>query len=528
MLVIRNAIKSITRSIGRNILIGIIVLTIAIASSIALAIRSAADAAKELGYQTQSISASITVDRNKMIEDLQSESASGNPEDLRELMQQYQSLPLDDMQTYAESTYVQDFFYVASTSMHGGTNFEPYSTEDTTSTDSGNQGNGTVDSGRPGMPGGAGGFGQISMGDFSLSGVSSENAMSKFISGESKITDGTMFDPESADLESLISSEVALVNGLEVGSTFTLVNPNQDTETYTLTVSGIYQNTSSETDSGQLRFGTANDPANMIYISYPTLQAIETESEAAAVTQTDEMGRESSTALTLQTSASYIFPDKESYESFDEEIHNKGLAEYYQLTSADLLTYEQSLVPLENLSSFALTLLVIILAVGAVILVVINIFNIRERKYEVGVLTAIGIKKSKVAAQFVVELLLVTLTSIVIGTGIGAVASVPVANQLLESQISSEVSAQNTQEQNFGRPGMNTSLQGGMSGGNLFGFGGSTGVEISYVDQINAGVGTDILLELVGIGVALTIISSLAGVVFVLRYDPLEILANRT
>ena len=48
---------------------------------------------------------------------------------------------------------------------------------------------------------------------------------------------------------------------------------------------------------------------------------------------------------------------------------------------------------LNNLSKFALTLLI-------VVLVVITLLNVRERKYEIGVLTAIGANKVKVAAQF--------------------------------------------------------------------------------------------------------------------------------
>ena len=55
--------------------------------------------------------------------------------------------------------------------------------------------------------------------------------------------------------------------------------------------------------------------------------------------------------------------------------------------------HESSLVPLNSLSKFAVTLLI-------VVLVVITLLNVRERKYEIGVLTEIGADKVKVAAQF--------------------------------------------------------------------------------------------------------------------------------
>jgi len=146
------------------------------------------------------------------------------------------------------------------------------------------------------------------------------------------------------------------------------------------------------------------------------------------------MGYETTTALRGQISHTFVFSGFENYEKFTEELTEKGLSEFYTLTSSDLseytkqiseientmqiletsissAEYKERLTPVQNLSKFATTLFFIVLAIGAVILIIINVFNIRERKYEVGVLTAIGIKKSKVAMQFVTELLCVTVLS---------------------------------------------------------------------------------------------------------------------
>ena len=90
------------------------------------------------------------------------------------------------------------------------------------------------------------------------------------------------------------------------------------------------------------------------------------------------------------------------------------------------------MTPLNTLSTMAGWFLLVILLIGAVILIVLNIFNVRERKYEIGVLTAMGMKKGKVALQFLTEIFTVTLTAVIIGIIIGAVSSVPVTNALLE------------------------------------------------------------------------------------------------
>ena len=57
--------------------------------------------------------------------------------------------------------------------------------------------------------------------------------------------------------------------------------------------------------------------------------------------------------------------------------------------------YEQSAQPLENLVKFEGYFLIVILLIGAIILIVLNVFATRERKYEIGVLSAIGMKKAR-------------------------------------------------------------------------------------------------------------------------------------
>ena len=183
--------------------------------------------------------------------------------------------------------------------------------------------------------------------------------------------------------------------------------------------------------------------------------------------------------------------------------------------------------------------LVIIFIIGGVILVVLNIFNIRERKYEIGVLTAMGMKKYKVAMQFVVEILIVTMVAILIGTCIGALCSVPVTNALLENQVNGQQNQQNQIDNSFGRP-CNMPSGGGIpsmpsmpSGGGGFGGGfndffNSVGQNTSnYITEIDSAMNLTVVFQMIGVGLLLTLIASIASVLFVMRYDPLKILANR-
>lgn len=518
MFVIINALKSITRSIGRNILIGIIVLAIAAASCVALAIQNAAKEAEAASVNILTITASITVDTQKLMEE--ATQSGGDMNSMREMMSQYQNLSLSELLAYSESDYVKNFYYSSSIALNASGSLEAYSSDGSTSSV---------------LPGGMGdqtGRGGMAIGDFTVTGYSAEDAMTKFVNSTSKITSGEMFDITSDDMNCLISYELALFNGLSVGDTITLANPNAEEEMYTLTITGIYTDSSSSESSNMARFSTSMDQANLIYISYNALQTIVENSATAAVTETDESGLETSTAINGQLSSTFVFSSNADYENFAEELSARGLSEYYTLSSSDISNYEASLVPLQNLSQYAMTLLYIVLAIGAVILIVINIFNIRERKYEVGVLTAMGIKKGKVAMQFVTELLCVTLIAIIIGAGVGGAVSVPIANNLLSAQIEQMNSQSANQESNFGRaPNGDTSFQGGgMAGGSdsMMDIFGGNQTDVNYLDQINATVNFSILGQLIGIGIILTLISSFAAVIFVMRYEPLKILANRT
>ena len=288
---------------------------------------------------------------------------------------------------------------------------------------------------------------------------------------------------------------------------------------------------------------TASDPANAIYTSVSTLKSL---------------GMDSTTGddATAQLTYTYVFSSKDDYETFVKDVKKAGLSSDYTVSSTDVDQYESSLVPLNNLSSFALTLLLVVLGVGAVVLVALNLFTVRERKYEVGVLTAIGVKKAKVAAQFVLELLVVTMIGLAIGTAAGAVTSVPVSNKLLASQVSSQQSQQTSQMQQFGRQmqgGNGTAggsgQQSGTSGSSTSGSSGSStnssttsqapssssngpgswGTSTTkYLSSINASVNMTVVGQLMLIGLALTLVSSLVAVVFVMRYEPLQILADRS
>ena len=166
--------------------------------------------------------------------------------------------------------------------------------------------------------------------------------------------------------------------------------------------------------------------------------------------------------------------------------------------------------------------------------------------------------KVKVAAQFTLELLIVTMIGLALGACAGAVASVPVSNQLLASQIEQQQSQQTNQREQFGRD-MQGSADGSGTGaqdsGNANDSSNSTDSQnfdsasnqnsampgkggngpegmmdraVNYASSVNVTVNLTVVGQLLLVGLGLTLIAALVAVVFVLRYEPLQILADRS
>ncbi len=546
MYIIKNAWRCIGRSKGRNVLIGIIVLVIAVSACIGLSIRQAAQSAKEDTLSGMSVTATISVDRQSMMGNMKPvEGSEGkfDKESFSEMMGNTSSLTIEEYQTYAEASTVENFYYTVETSLDGSDSIEPVSDEsstDSSSADYSNKESQSIGWNKGGMMGG----GSMSNGDFTIIGYSSDNAMTAFVEGTATREDGAVFDEGTESYDCMISSELATYNDLVVGDTFSLINPNNDEETYELTIVGIYTDTSTNENFISMIGRGFSDPANQIYMSSNAVDKIVAESESVSTTITDEdTGRETETKLTGTLSCTYVFADTDDYYIFEEEVRTLGLSDDYTVSSSDITSFENSLVPLETLGTMAGWFLLVILIIGAIILIVLNIFNVRERKYEIGVLTAMGMKKGKVAMQFLTEIFAVTMAAVIIGVGIGAVSAVPVTNALLENQISSTESQSAEIDKNFGRD--NDGNFGGRGGipnydisstdkmdkpddngngfiGNMFGESAA-----NYVSEIDSAMNFTVVLQMLGIAVLLTLVSGAVSMLFVMRYEPLKILANR-
>lgn len=497
MYIIKNALRNIYRSKVRSCLIAIILFILALSSCIGLSIQQAAKTSKEASMELTNITAQIEVNRTHIMEQARENSSSQNEKEMmKDALGSIQSLSLKELQTYASSSYVKNFYYTGSISLNGNDDLEAVSSQN------------SAPNGMQGEKEGKMPF-NIS-GDFTIIGYSSDDAMTSFIDGTNTISDGSMFEEGKDNADVVISSELASLNNIAVNDTLTFTDPNNEDSTVEVSVVGIYESSSNSSQPQGPGGMNQMDQAKQIYMSYASLQSI--------VNNYD---------FTLTTNGTYVFQTVEDYENFEKECRNKGLDENYTITSNDLTSYEQSLLPLENLSTFALYFMIVVLTIGGVVLFILNIFSIRERKYEMGILCAIGMKKIKIACQFICEIFVIAGIAVILGVGIGSLTSIPVTNALLENQIQSNLSANNRMEQNFSRPDEKGSLQNSSDMRQNKPTQRPTTSNISYVSKVSEAMNLHVILQMIGITFILVFISSVAGLIFIMRYDPLMILTNR-
>jgi putative ABC transport system permease protein len=507
MYIFKNALVSIKRNVGRNVLIGIIVMVIAAASAVTLAIREAANKLVDAYDNKYNVEATLTVNRESVMGDMQS--GTDNMESNIDKWNSITSPTIDEINSYGDSEYVTTYYYTYEVGMNGSgitaaTDTINKTTTDTTTTKS--------SEGKPSFPGGEAPTTSTTTtmhsekittdnltGDFTVVGYSSYEGMSDFISGNYTITDGEI----SSDFDAyncVISSELAELNSLSVGDTITLVNPNSSKKTYTLTITGIYTDNTSDSNTMDKMFSNS---ANKIITNTSVVE--------------DIVSADSTLKTTI--TPTYILRSKYVADDFATEVSNKGLSSYYEVTN-NISTIESETESITNISNFATTFLIVTLIIGAVVLLVINMINVRERKYEIGVLRTIGMSKVQVICQFVFELLMVSLIGLILGAIIGSYASVPVANKLLAQEISSSETQSQNVNSNFGHghDGSDSNMTGKINGV----------ASVTQVDNINAVVDIKVLAELLGIGIVLTLISSTSAMISIANFRPLTILKERS
>lgn len=459
MYIIKNAFFNIFRNKGRNLLLAIILLIIIIASSVTLMIHAAAG--KEIGYYESQLGAEVAMKRND--------------EKLGTDFSQYQEPTISQLLAFSQSSYLK------SSRIQGSVVSKFVNVK---AVNEGNDINGGMSEQESG--------GQNITGyvrpNGTLIATTNEKISDEFLNGTRNIIEGKV--PMNSK-EVLIGNELAKLNHLKLGDTFEVKPVSMgtfgvmDTSSLKFVISGIYEDHSNE------------DPTQMGIASYNRRNEVFTVLDEIIATSHGNV-------FTVEGSFTMKHPD--DIHALNEELHKTGIPQYFEL-SVDTQAYDRILAPYQGMKQMTLLFTVGILAFGCVILILVSMMSLRERKYEIGVLRAMGMKKKLVIGQMLLEMMMITACCLMIGLQLTKPIAKPVAQSMLHTQIEKTANQIDPSTLSIG--------------------GNSSGVSLKTKESIDVNLSTEAMAQMILVAFLLVIISSASGVWMIAKFEPMQILSER-
>ncbi len=482
MYIIKNSIRNIKRMFSRNLIIGIIITFITLSACIALTVEQSGNDLIKYHEDTNPVEVTFSIPRDK------NSMGMGNMNESSELPEE---ITIEDIETYGNSQYVDSYYYTMESMLNSDTVL-PYTEDDSTAEEQTNMNVGQM----RGMP--------TDMGDFRITAYNDSSFNDEFLSGDKKIIEGEMVHEDSLDNSIVISEQVALINDINLDDEVVFLN--LDGEETTFIVTGIYED-NTVSDSSNIMNINALNSSNVVYTTINTIQYLISDST------------ESFKGMSSGLVSKFYLNSISDIDSFYEEAIELGLDDSYVINSnEDEITAK--LTPIEQISKFGGMFVIVVIVVGIIILSVINLLNIRERKYEIGVLRSIGMSKWKVALNLLTETFIVALVSLIIGISLSFVLSQPVTDYMLKEQIETTLNEAENASMNFGNDRMGQELM------NKFSTSMGNG-DVDYISDLTVSIDISVIMMVITYTIVLVLFSSLLAILNINKYEPNKILQSR-
>ncbi|MBC1434814.1 ABC transporter permease [Listeria rocourtiae] len=338
----------------------------------------------------------------------------------------------------------------------------------------------------------AGGGGEAKMPDFMLTGTNNTDGIATFKKGTEKIVSGKGLTNKDKGNLAVIEKRFADQNKLKVGDTFKLKELQTD-KPIEFTVHGIY--TSNQATGSQQFPVDFMEPANKIYVPVDA---------AIPFTYNGSL-----------TSATYTMTDPQLIDAFKKAASKVSEVDkdFYRWDANDE-AYKKMMTPIQNVASFANVIVVITALAGGLILALLVLLSIRERRFEMGVLLSLGENKAKLIGQFLVEVIMIGM----IAFSIACITSQPIGQAVTNHMLAKEVQQTKDNEENESP-----------SGAMVTTFGGSADVDKpkgEAIDSVDVTISRQDMIEVGGIGMLVIIIATLLPCLFIIRLQPKMILSK--
>lgn len=203
----------------------------------------------------------------------------------------------------------------------------------------------------------------------------------------------------------------------------------------------------------------------------------------------------------------FVLKSPEDAEAFRDEAQALLESKYNKiLLSTD--QYDAIAGPVKGMSKIATY--VIIVAVGATLLIIslVVLLFLRDRKHELGIYLSLGEKRGKVIGQILIEVLLISFVAITLSVFTGNILAKGISSSLIETQLASDEEEMNYSSDYW-------ELQ-NLTGNKV----GAEDVADSY--DISLSLGYVVIFYVVGLGTIL--LSTVVPLIYILRLNPKKIM----
>ncbi len=316
-------------------------------------------------------------------------------------------------------------------------------------------------------------------------GYSDSSLMEDFARGLRELDEGSLF---AAPGECMVSRDFADLNGLNLGDSFDLQDVNSmEVGPLHLTVCGIYLDITTPQPDGS--DWAVTNRRNEILTSFSTL--------------------EEHSIQGLYVTAVYYLKSPDLAPAFESYLRENGLDEVYNV-NVDAASYNNIVKPVESLKNISAAFLAVILSVGCLVLILLSMLGVRERKYEIGVLRAMGMPKGKVAFGLICESVCVMALCLCIGFGVGSVIAQPISDAIMEEQANL---VEQQPQPDFGD--ILSSTAGAKE-------------TVSALQEVEIVLAPESIVLIAMISLALGLLTNVAGIFYITRYEPMKILWGKS
>lgn len=215
---------------------------------------------------------------------------------------------------------------------------------------------------------------------------------SLFLSGALTLIEGTAIDPDSKN-GILISEDMANKHHLKIGDSILAVNnPSSNDKTLELEIVGLFHIVADKTDE-------KNNYNEASYYDYANYAFVEEGAMKELLENYSDVG---------YSSADFFVSDPEQLETIIQKVLNIRSVNWdHFIISTNDEVYERVADSVSDMDSLFFLFIVLVTAVSVAVIILILSMWQRSRISEIGILLAVGITKSAILFQYVMETLLI-------------------------------------------------------------------------------------------------------------------------